>query len=194
MGGACPRGKEGRCALYDALHTITVSHEKRPHSLGERAACAFLVGWFPKSTKPSLSGNTPLDRQERSSQPDASRSKMREFDGNSLTKRLQDAKRGSQERRLKATQAAKTDDPAAIERQKLLPLSRRNKRLRWRNTRRQSVRSLCGMKTPAALNSCSTIVWIVDLLVRAGKRVNREIARVLALSEASASSLRLPAL
>jgi hypothetical protein len=39
---------------------------------------------------------------------------MREFDGNSLTKRLQDAKRGNEERRLKAT--AKIDNPAAIER------------------------------------------------------------------------------
>ena len=39
---------------------------------------------------------------------------MRQFDGNSLTKRLQDAKRSNQERLQKATQAV--DDPAAVER------------------------------------------------------------------------------
>lgn len=41
---------------------------------------------------------------------------MPQFDGNSLTKRLQDAKRANQDRLQKATQAAKIDDPAAVER------------------------------------------------------------------------------
>jgi len=41
---------------------------------------------------------------------------MRQFDGNSLTKRLQDAKRSNQERLQKATQAPKIDDPAAVKR------------------------------------------------------------------------------
>jgi hypothetical protein len=41
---------------------------------------------------------------------------MREFDGNSLTKRLQEAKRANQARLQKATQAPKISDPAAIER------------------------------------------------------------------------------
>jgi hypothetical protein len=41
---------------------------------------------------------------------------MREFDGNSLTKRLQDAKRANQARLQKATQAPKSPDPAVVER------------------------------------------------------------------------------
>lgn len=41
---------------------------------------------------------------------------MREFDGNSLTKRLQDAKRSNQARLQKATQAPKSPDPAVVER------------------------------------------------------------------------------
>ena len=41
---------------------------------------------------------------------------MREFDGNSLTKRLQDAKRAKQARLQKATQAPKNSDPAVVER------------------------------------------------------------------------------
>lgn len=41
---------------------------------------------------------------------------MREFDGNSLAKRLQDAKRANQARLQKAMQAPKTPDPAVVER------------------------------------------------------------------------------
>jgi hypothetical protein len=41
---------------------------------------------------------------------------MREFDGNSLTKRLQDAKRANQARLQKAMQAPKKPDPAVAER------------------------------------------------------------------------------
>jgi preprotein translocase subunit SecD len=41
---------------------------------------------------------------------------MREFDGNSLSKRLQDAKRGKLARLQNATQASKIHDPAAVER------------------------------------------------------------------------------
>ena len=41
---------------------------------------------------------------------------MREFDGNSLTRRLQDAKRANQARLQKATQVPKSPDPAVIER------------------------------------------------------------------------------
>jgi hypothetical protein len=41
---------------------------------------------------------------------------MREFDGNSLTKRLQDSQRANQARLEKATQASKIDDPVAAER------------------------------------------------------------------------------
>ena len=41
---------------------------------------------------------------------------MREFDGNSLTKRLQDAKRANQARLQKASQAPKASDPAVVER------------------------------------------------------------------------------
>ena len=41
---------------------------------------------------------------------------MREFDGNSLTKRLQDAKRGNQARVQKVTQASKNIDPEVAER------------------------------------------------------------------------------
>ena len=41
---------------------------------------------------------------------------MREFDGNSLTKRLQEAKRANQARLAKATQAPKISDPAVVER------------------------------------------------------------------------------
>jgi hypothetical protein len=41
---------------------------------------------------------------------------MREFDGNSLTKRLEEAKRANQARLKKVTQATKSPDPAAVER------------------------------------------------------------------------------
>jgi Family of unknown function (DUF6481) len=51
-----------------------------------------------------------------SPKPDALRRTMREFDGNSLTKRLQDAKRANQARLQKATEATKSRDPAVVER------------------------------------------------------------------------------
>jgi hypothetical protein len=41
---------------------------------------------------------------------------MREFDGNSLTKRLQDSQRANQAQLQKATEASKVDDPVAAER------------------------------------------------------------------------------
>jgi hypothetical protein len=47
---------------------------------------------------------------------DASRGTMREFVGNSLRKRLQDAQRANQARLQKATQGPKSPDPAVVER------------------------------------------------------------------------------
>ena len=41
---------------------------------------------------------------------------MREFDGNSLTKRLEESRRATQARLKKVTEASKIDDPVAAER------------------------------------------------------------------------------